>query len=113
MGRIMKSTQMNQRKKYETISQEQYATQHNYAENKKTKMESVPHIFPNLNKINKNSINLNENENTRNEKRKRCHKTSSLEKHDEQKKRKNEYLKQYRKKNAEKIKQKLIEQNDE
>jgi hypothetical protein len=86
------------KKEYDTKSQAQYAkdNQHNYTENKKDKLESVPYIFSNFNKKDENFINLNENKNTGSAKRKRFHNTSFLEENDKEEKRKKEYYKQYR-----------------
>jgi hypothetical protein len=98
-------------KNLNNVSQQEYITKsqnqedkQNYAEINQEKMEIVQNIFPKLKKKDKNLINLNENENVRSEKRKRSQNITSLEEYDAEKKRKNEYYKHYREKNADKIK---------
>merc|ERR1712096_583162 len=70
------------KKEYDTKSQEQHAedNQQNYAENKTEILESIQNIVFNLTPNKEYIIKFDENENTRSEKRKRVHKTSSLQK---------------------------------
>merc|ERR1711925_24121 len=77
--------------------------QQNYAENKTENLESVQNIVFNLTPNKEYIIKFDENENTRSEKRKRVHKTSSLQENADKIK---EYIKNYNETYTEKVKQK-------